>query len=313
MRLQSTVGILNTALDVVCVNVFATPYDQSHAVIVPGAVDVLPLNVQSMVAPLLVSVQVSVSVGPVTPKLAVATDTPGEVTDSIADAVAPPYEPLIVVDTVPPTALVVIVNVADDVPVATVTVAGTVAGSLPDNATTAPPAGAAALRVTVPITELPPTTLAVLSVMVDRAEPAVTVSGDACVLPLTDAVIVAEPADTPVTVIVALDAPAGTVTGVCTDATPGLLLDNETAIPPVGAAAPSVTVPCIVLPALTLVAFKAMRETVPVLLGAEGDPEPQPAMPTLTIAIAASRRKPKSSTPRMVCTSVHFFPCDSRS
>jgi len=59
----------------------------------------------------------------------------------------------------PPTARVKIVNVAVADPVGTVTLAGTVIGSAPDNDTTAPPAGAAAVRVTAPLTVCPPTTL----------------------------------------------------------------------------------------------------------------------------------------------------------
>jgi hypothetical protein len=64
---------------------------------------------------------------------------------------------------VPPTARVEIVKVALADPVGTVTLAGTVTGSPPDRDTNAPPAGAAALRVTVPVTGFPPTTLAKLS------------------------------------------------------------------------------------------------------------------------------------------------------
>jgi len=86
--LQSTTGIVSTGPAVVCANVFATPNDQSQAVIVPGAVDVAPLNVQSSVLPLFVSVHVSVSVGPLTPKLAVA--WVARVTESIAEAEVPP-------------------------------------------------------------------------------------------------------------------------------------------------------------------------------------------------------------------------------
>ncbi len=86
--LQSTVGIVSTGPEVVCVNVFATPYDQSHAMMVPGAVDVLPLNVQLSVLPLSASVQVELSVGPVTPKLAMA--MVDGVTDRVADEEAPP-------------------------------------------------------------------------------------------------------------------------------------------------------------------------------------------------------------------------------
>jgi hypothetical protein len=71
--------------------------------------------------------------------------------------------------------------------------------------------------------------------------------------------MVAVPADTPVTVIGALDEPAGTVTDVCTVATAGLLLDNEMLDPPVGAGAARLTVPCAALPAAMLVAVSATR------------------------------------------------------
>ena len=64
------------------------PYVQSQAMIAFGADDVLPLNVQLSVVPLFDSVQVSDSVGPVTPKLAVATVCP--VTESTAEAELPP-------------------------------------------------------------------------------------------------------------------------------------------------------------------------------------------------------------------------------
>jgi hypothetical protein len=142
---------------------------------VPGADDVLPLNVQLSVLPLLASSQVSDSVGPLTPKLAVA--TVGWVTVKAADADAPPYDALIVPAIVPPTALVAIVNVALDAPPGTVTLAGTVTGSPLDSDTTAPPGGAAAVRVTVPVTEFPPTTLDALSEIEESSRvPAVTVS-----------------------------------------------------------------------------------------------------------------------------------------
>lgn len=59
------------------------------------------------------------------------------------------------------TALVLIVNVAAVAPAATVTLAGTRAAAvlLLESTTMAPPAGAAALSVTVPVEEFPPTTL----------------------------------------------------------------------------------------------------------------------------------------------------------
>jgi hypothetical protein len=102
---------------------------------------------------------------------------------------------------------------------------------------------------------------------------------------LSDAVIVAVPTATAVTVIVALDEPAWTVTGVCTAATAGLLLESEILDPPVGAAAVRLTVPCPVLPAATLVAFSVTPDTAGVVVvGTVGEPEP----PHCIIASAAT-------------------------
>ena len=66
-----------------------------------------------------------------------------------------------VTDLLRDTVWVLILNVALVAPPATVTLAGTVAVDvLPlDNDTTAPPAGAGPLSVTVPVEGLPPTTL----------------------------------------------------------------------------------------------------------------------------------------------------------
>ena len=75
--------------------------------------------------------------------------------------VTPPYTAEIVTAVEPDTGLVVTANVALAAPPATVTLAGTVAAvvlSL-DSDTTAPPAGAGPLSVTVPVEGLPPTTL----------------------------------------------------------------------------------------------------------------------------------------------------------
>ena len=64
---------------------------------------------------------------------------------------------------VPPTALVEMMNVVLVDPAGTVTLEGRITGSLPDNDTAAPPAGAAPVSVTVPVTWSPPTTLDELS------------------------------------------------------------------------------------------------------------------------------------------------------
>src|SRR6266849_6723943 len=68
------------------------------------------------------------------------------------------------------TALVVTVKVALVAPAPTVTLAGTVAAAvlLLDSVTVAPPAGAAPLKVTVPVEELPPVTLVGLTATDDK-------------------------------------------------------------------------------------------------------------------------------------------------
>ena len=70
------------------------------------------------------------------------------------------------------TDVVVTVNVALVAPAGTVTLAGTVvAVESSESDTAAPPLGAAALRVTVPVEELPPTTLVGLRETADRVAP----------------------------------------------------------------------------------------------------------------------------------------------
>jgi hypothetical protein len=86
-----------------------------------------------------------VSVGAVTVKLAV---------------LLTPYVPVIVTVALAATGVVVTVKLAVVAPAATVTLAGTCAALvlLLDSVTIAPPAGAAAAKVTVPVDEVPPTT-----------------------------------------------------------------------------------------------------------------------------------------------------------
>ena len=83
------------------------------------------------------------------------------------EAVDEPLPDAAVIVAVPAVALgaVVTVNVAEVAAAATVTVAGTVASVLDEvKFTTSPPVGAASASFTVPVTELPPMTEALLSV-----------------------------------------------------------------------------------------------------------------------------------------------------
>ena len=161
----------------------------------------------------------------------------------------------------PDTGLVVTANVALVAPTATVTLAGTVAANVLslDNDTTAPPAGAGPLSVTVPVEGLPPTTLvgATPSELNPTAS-GVTVRGAVRVTPpYTAEIVTAVEPDTGlvVTANVALVAPAATVTLAGTLAAEMLLLDNDTSAPPAGAGPLSVTVPVERLPPTTLEGF----------------------------------------------------------
>src|SRR5579872_6930132 len=206
----------------------------------PGAVDVLPLNAQFSVFPLFAISHVSVSFGPVTPKFAVA--ALGFVTESGADSDTPPYDAPTVAAIVPPTRRVDTRNVALVAPPATVTLAGTVTGSFAVSVTTAPPTGAPPVSVTVPVTGPPPTTVAALSVSVASFALAVTASDAVCWPPLADAVMKTVPAATAVTVNVADDAPEVRATVDGTVAIAVALLVSVTLVPPDGAAVVRVTV-----------------------------------------------------------------------
>jgi hypothetical protein len=140
--------------------------------------------------------------------------------------VAPPNAAEILTTVVAVTALVAIVKLALVCPAGTVTLAGTLAGTVPlppfaralESVTTAPPEGAAPVKVTVPVADAPPTrstglTLKALTVV----DPPGVMSSSACWpgLPARSAKtfrLNCEVTGEVVIVKLALVAPAGTVT-----------------------------------------------------------------------------------------------------
>jgi hypothetical protein len=154
---------------------------------------------------------------------------------------------------------VVTVKVAVVAPAETVTLAGTVAAPVLElvSDTSAPPTGAPAVRVTVPVELLPPTTVVGLSETAERLDEAdgLTVSVAERVTPCRVAVIVTLVVDATasvVTVKVALVALLATVTVAGTVATAVLLLESATTAPPVAAGPVSVMVPVALVPPVTV-------------------------------------------------------------
>jgi len=194
----------------------------------------------------------------VTESVAVWAGGAGGFTVSVAVLLTPPKLPPIVTDVAAVTPVVVILKLALVAPAATVTLAGMPATVvlLLDSVTTAPPAGAAEVKVTVPVLPAPPTTLAGLTVSVDRVGAAATgftVNTAVRVMPpkLAEMVGAVEAVTVDVAIVkVALVAPAATVTLAGTLATALELLRLTTA-PPAGAPEVSVTVPCDELPPTT--------------------------------------------------------------
>lgn len=144
-------------------------------------------------------------------------------------------------------------NVAVEVPPATVTESGTVAlALLEDRLTTAPPLGARPLSVTVPVEVEPPVTVDGVSVSPESTA-GLIVSLAVWVTPFIVPVIVTDvEADTPdvATVNVAVVAPpeTGTLAG---GVAPALLEPRLTESPPVGAGLLNVTIPVDELPPTT--------------------------------------------------------------
>src|SRR5882762_788775 len=145
------------------------------------------------------------------------------------------------------------------------------AGLLLERETRAPPLGAGALSVTVPVEGDPPMTLLGFSVSEVRVGPGrgtgVTVSVAVCCwdMPAWDAEMVTgvELATTVVVIWkVAMAVPAATVTLAGTVATEVLLLERETTVPPPGAGPLRITFPVEGFPPLTLVGFSVSEVRV---------------------------------------------------
>lgn len=167
------------------------------------------------------------------------------------------------------TPAVVTVNVALVDPCATVTLAGTVVTEvlLLNSVTTAPPAGAAPVRVTVPVEALPPTTE--VGFTANEFTPGVTKRLAVFATELKVAEIVIDAALVTATVLtgkLAVVEPDGTVTLGGTVATDVLLLASATTAPVVKF---RVTVPVDEFPPATLVGFSVSdtRPGVPVCAG----------------------------------------------
>ena len=177
----------------------------------------------------------------------------------LAVRVVPPNDPVIAATVEVVTAEVVTVNVRLVAPAGIVTLAGTVtAAELSDKLTTAPPEGAAALSVTVPVEELPPTTAVGLTDTADNVAAAgarviPSAANSVVLLSVAFSWTVVLSTGNVVMVNDALVAPAGMVTVGGTLAEPGRLLPRLTVTPPEGAGLSIVTVPVDGVPPCTLV------------------------------------------------------------
>jgi hypothetical protein len=169
------------------------------------------------------------------------------------------------------TLLVLAVKDALVAPAGTVTLAGTVTTAvlLLESETSAPPLGAGALTVTRPAEGDPPTTVPGVSLRAVRVGPGVgwgvTVRKALCIRPEFEAemVTVVELVESAVvTWNATAAAPAGTVTADGTVASEGLLLDRESATPPLGAGLSRVICPVEEFPPLTLVGLRTRENGI---------------------------------------------------
>jgi hypothetical protein len=192
------------------------------------------------------------------------------------------------------TLTVVMANVADVAPAGTVTETGTLAETLEVvSVTTTPPAGAAPLRVTVPVTPAPPTTDAGFTdTDLSETEAAAGFTVSAAVFetpPLVAVMVTAVTAVTVevVTLNVAVVAPAATVTlaGTVADA---LLDASVTTRPPAGAADDNVTVPVLAVPPVTDVGFKATVLSTGAVIPSDADWLTPPSVPVIVLAVFAA-------------------------
>src|SRR3989442_1754025 len=190
----------------------------------------------------------------------------GGVTVSGTVRVTPPKDAQMVAELAAATGQVDTVKAALVSPAAIVTIAGTLATAalLLESDTTAGLA-VPAPKVTVPVEELPPSTLVGLTVTALRTDEAgeFTVIGAKRIVPPSVAVswTVVGATLNVVTVKLALVAPAATVTLAGTLAEPGRLLDRVTTVAPVGAALASITVPVAGLPPVTLLGLTLNEES----------------------------------------------------
>ena len=159
------------------------------------------------------------------------------------------------------TEVVVTVKVALVAPAGTMILTGTLAAvELHESVTVPPPLSAGALKVTVPVTGLPPTTLIGFNDTVERTGPGGGGVSVRMACEITSSVPVTKTlVNTPTGLVgtgkVALIAPAGTVT-VAGIAAREELLASVTTDPPAGAGSLKVTVPVVTLPPTTLEGVK---------------------------------------------------------